>query len=103
MVLALTAATFGTGVSTVGIQMLTPPHLRAQATALYLLVANSIGLTAGPALVPLLTDHVYHNPNAINWAIAEVSAVASAIALVGFMLCRAPFAATARRQVELFG
>lgn len=64
-----------------GLMVVTPNQMRAQASALYYLVVNLIGLTAGPTGIALFTDHVFHNDAMLRYSILSVSAIAGALAL----------------------
>jgi MFS family permease len=48
------------------LQLITPPLLRGQISALYMVVVNFAGLALGPVLVALLTDYVFHSKAAID-------------------------------------
>lgn len=63
-------AAFPFGITFAAIAIVTPPHLRAQVAALFLLVTNLIGLALGPWLVGVLTDRVFHDEKAIGLALA---------------------------------
>lgn len=59
---------FGAGVAT--FPLITPNRMRAQVIAVYLLVANLLGYSAGPILIAALTDNVFSDPAAINLSLA---------------------------------
>jgi MFS family permease len=63
------------------IQDIVPNNMRGQAIALYLLVAGLLGIGFGPTSVALVTDHVFHDEQALRWALVMVSAPAVLIAL----------------------
>lgn len=67
------------------LQEITPPRMRAQVTALNGLMVNLIGAGIGPLIVGALTDHVFHDAQAIHWAITAAAAVACPTA-IGFYL-----------------
>ena len=46
--------------------LITPNRMRAQVLAVYLLVANLLGYSAGPTLIAWITDKVYADPKAIG-------------------------------------
>jgi len=75
---ALTIATFLSGsVAVLGplsLHMITPPGLRGGMTALFLLVANLIGIGVGPPLVALASAH-FTGPHRLGAAIALVCSV----------------------------
>ena len=70
------------GVIPAAIQRMMPNTMRAQATAVYLFVINIIGMGLGPTVVAVLTDHVFHDPKAVNYSLLIVSTGAFAIASV---------------------
>lgn len=88
------AMPFGCGTAT--LPLVTPNRLRAQVVAVYLLVANLLGLTLGPTGVGLLTDYVFKDPAMINVALAIAApALLLAGALVA-IIAVAPY----RRLIE---
>jgi MFS family permease len=86
VVLAAGTVPFGAGVST--FPLITPNRMRAQVIAVYLLIANLLGYSAGPILVAWLTDEVFADPAAIDTslAIAAPAIMAVGIALLAFAL-----------------
>jgi sugar phosphate permease len=72
-----TSAPFGVAPS--AIQQMTPPHLRGQASAVYLFVINLIGLGLGPTAVALVTDYVFANDNSVGYSLLIVTGTAHAI------------------------
>ncbi|QIB65112.1 spinster family MFS transporter [Kineobactrum salinum] len=74
IVFFLVAFPFGAGVA--ALQMATPPHFRAQVSAVYLFVNNLIGLALGPTAVALFTDYVFKDDNAVGLSIGVVGALA---------------------------
>ncbi|MGH8142510.1 MAG: MFS transporter [Steroidobacteraceae bacterium] len=65
-----------------GLMVVTPNQMRAQASALYYLVVNLIGLTAGPTGIALFTDHVFHNDALLRYSILSVSIIVGVLALL---------------------
>lgn len=77
---------FGTmpfGAGTAVIPIVAPPQLRAQLTAVYLLVANFVGQAGGPWMVAVLTDRVFGSPLAVG---RSLTIVAPALLLAGAAL-----------------
>jgi len=73
------------GVGPMALNQVTPNQYRATVSAVYLFVVNVLGLGIGPTLVPLLNDHVFHDPLKIRYSLIIVvfsAAVAAAILLV---------------------
>ncbi|MBI3792959.1 MAG: MFS transporter [Gemmatimonadetes bacterium] len=63
-------AAFPFGITFAATALVTPPHLRAQVAALFLLITNLVGLALGPWVVGLLTDRVFHDERAIGHSLA---------------------------------
>ena len=70
---------FGAGVST--FPLITPNRMRAQVIAVYLMVANMLGYSAGPLLIAWLTDSVFGAPEAIGQSLAIAPPVMMVIGL----------------------
>ncbi|HKY80810.1 MAG TPA: MFS transporter [Sphingobium sp.] len=66
------AIPFGLYMAT-SVQMVTPPHLRARASATALLAGNIASMTFGPTLVALLTNYVFEDPGKLGWSLAIVA------------------------------
>ncbi len=86
VVLVAGTVPFGAGVST--FPLITPNRMRAQVIAVYLLIANLVGYSAGPILIAALTDKVFGDPAAIDLslAIAAPAIMAVGIGLIGIAL-----------------
>ncbi len=52
-----------------------PNQMRGQISAIYVFLANIIGLGLGPTMVGVLTDHVFHNTQAIGYSLSVTSAI----------------------------
>jgi MFS family permease len=64
------------------VNAVTPNQIRAQVSAVYLFTVNFIGLGFGPALVPMISDYVLHDPMQIRWGLFFVVVTAGAIAAI---------------------
>lgn len=73
--------TFPFGLAPAAIQLLCPNHLRAQVSAIYILMINMIGLGMGPTLVAVLTDYYFGNGRDVGASLAIVGAVAGLLAV----------------------
>ena len=88
--LMLFPATVGTLAATAagltGLMIVTPNEMRAQASALYYLVVNLVGLTVGPTGIALFTDHVFRNDAMLRYSVLCIAALTGvvAIALLGY-------------------
>lgn len=63
------------GVSAASIQFITPPHLRGQMSALYVLLASVAGIGLGPTAVATLTDYAFGDERALYLSLAILSAI----------------------------
>ena len=70
-------AAFQGGIAGGALQLMTPNQMRAQVMAIYLFIANLIGLGLGPTVVAALTDFVF----------ADDAAIGKSLALCGAVLC----------------
>jgi MFS family permease len=77
-----TAFAFGAGATAVVI--LTPPRMRAQASAIYLLFVNMIGIGLAPFLTAALTQYVFEDNLAVGKSSAIVTGGAALIATALF-------------------
>ncbi len=75
MSLAVFFSAFQGGISGGTLQLMTPNRMRGQVMAVYLLVANLIGLGLGPTVLAATTDYVFGADEAIGQAIALCGAV----------------------------
>ncbi|KAA0975721.1 MFS transporter [Pseudomonas sp. ANT_H12B] len=79
---AMFFASFPMPASTAAMQILPPNQMRAQISALFLLISNLIGLGLGTTLVALLTDRLFHNPAMVGSSISLLDAFAIAFTLL---------------------
>lgn len=83
--LMLLPATVGTMAATAAgltaLMVITPNQMRAQASALYYLVVNLIGLTVGPTGIALFTDRVFRNDAMLRYSVLSVTCLAGAFAI----------------------
>ncbi|QAY94308.1 MFS transporter [Pseudomonas sp. ACM7] len=79
---AMFFASFPMPASTAAMQILPPNQMRAQISALFLLISNLIGLGLGTTLVALLTDRLFQNPAMVGSSISLLNAFAVAFTLL---------------------
>ncbi|MFM0160401.1 spinster family MFS transporter [Paraburkholderia sediminicola] len=82
LVIAMFFASFPMPTSTAAMQTLAPNQMRAQISAVFLLVSNLIALGIGTTLVALLTDKVFGSPKAVGSSMSIVNLVATLLAIV---------------------
>jgi len=76
---------------------LVPNAMRGQATALYLLIVNLIGLGIGPTAVALVTDKVFGYDAAIRYSLVIVPATAIILAEIFFVIGQRAYIPTQAR------
>lgn len=96
--LALWAANFfcamlGVGPANAAVQMITPNQMRGQIRAAYQFVFNVVGFGAGPFLVALFTDQVFHEDAALRYSLAAVGAIIGPLAALLTWYGMKPYAA----------
>jgi hypothetical protein len=80
----LPASIAGTAATACGLTALvtaTPNQVRGQASALYYLVVNILGLTVGPTGIALFTDYVFRDTLALRYSIACITVLAGVLAV----------------------
>ncbi|KMZ13169.1 Permease of the major facilitator superfamily [Candidatus Burkholderia humilis] len=100
LVAAMFFASFPLATSAAAMQTLAPNQMRAQISALFLLVSNLIGLGLGTTLVALVTDKVFGLPLAIGHSMTIVNAIATAFAAVLLFIGCRHFRASLAREAS---
>ena len=83
--------TFPQGTNIAALQLLTPNQMRAQVSAVFLLVTNVFGLGLGATMVALLTDYVFGAPELVNYSLAMASLLVGVPALICLILGLKPY------------
>lgn len=83
--------TFPQGTNVAAFQLITPNQMRAQVSAVFLLVTNVFGLGLGATMVALLTDYVFGAPALVNYSLALASVLVGVPALVCLILGLKPY------------
>lgn len=84
-------ASFGFGAAAAGVQEISPVPMRAQTSAVYLLVVNLLGQTLGPLFVATLTDYAFGDDMMIGRSLLIVTVVGLALAAAVFVPALRPF------------
>ena len=100
LVLAMFFASFPMPTSTAAMQTLAPNQMRAQISAVFLLVSNLIALGAGTTIVALITDKVFASPLAVGHSMAIVNLVASGLAAALLWIGCKQFRASLAREAS---
>lgn len=84
-------SSFAYGAAAAALQLVSPNHMRAQISALYLFMLNLIGIGLGPTLVAVLTDYFFKNENSVDSSIALAGGAAAIIGGLFLVLGRGAF------------
>ena len=96
-------AAFPWGSAPAAVQEVVPPAMRAQASAVYLLVINLLGLGLGPTVVAWITDSVFRSDAAVGRSLLVVTTVALALSSAILALGLASYRATRAKLVAQLG
>lgn len=86
------------GVAIAGLQQLVPANLRGQASAVYLLIVNLVGLGLGPTAVALCTDYLFADPKALGQSLLIACGGAQVLAALLLFAGLGPFRNSLARQ-----
>ena len=81
--------------------LITPNRMRAQVLAVYLLVANLLGYSAGPTLIAWITDKVYADPKAIGQSLGFAPPSVMIVGLILLALSIVPYRNLLKQQQGL--
>lgn len=98
-VLFVAALFFGSaygGLQAATVQALTPNRMRGQVGALYLTIANMVGLGLAPTGTAYMTEHLFGGPGEVGKSLALTTAISLSFAVVLLTLARKP----AGRRIE---
>ena len=62
--------------------MLAPNQLRAQISAVFLLISNLVAVGIGTTLVALITDKIFENPLMVGMSLSIVGTISCALAFI---------------------
>lgn len=88
------------GVSAAAIQEVTPNRYRARVTAVYYVVVSLVGLTFGPLVIAIATDHLFGHPTDIGKSLALTAFILGPLGGLLMISAIAPYkSAVAQRAV----
>jgi MFS family permease len=90
--LVCAAQAFPYGIAASSLTLVTPPEMRGQVIAVYLLISNLIGLTSGPLIVARLTDGYFGYDKAIGQSLALLPILTVPFALFCLYYCAPAYA-----------
>jgi MFS family permease len=95
--------TFPQGTNVAAFQLITPNEMRAQVSAVFLLITNVFGLGLGATTVALLTDYVFGAPERINDSLALMTALVAIPSLCLLTLGLKPYRASIEEAENWLG
>jgi MFS family permease len=91
-------ASISNALAPAALQLVTPGPLRAQVSAVWMLVLNLVTAGLGPTLVGLVTDRLFGNPLAVGQSMALINALCMPVAALALWFCMRPFRTAASRM-----
>jgi len=67
---------------------ITPSRLRARTFSVYAFIQSVLGMTLGPTLIALLTDHVFVDPSELPYSMVVVAIMAGVVGTLLIWSCR---------------
>ncbi len=96
LALAVFGLSIGQAAAPTAIQEIVPNDMRGQAIALYLLLGGLLGIGFGPTSVALVTDYVFKDDQALQYALVLVAVFAATLGLALTLTGLKPYARTAQ-------
>ncbi|MBL8549450.1 MAG: MFS transporter [Hyphomonadaceae bacterium] len=93
---ALFVASMYGGLQGAAVQSLTPNRMRGQVGAVYLTIANLVGLGLAPTMTALMTENVFGGPMGVGKSLATTVAISLTIAVILLTIALKPM----RQRVE---
>jgi MFS family permease len=88
------------GPQNAALQVITPNEMRAQISALAILIFNVVGFGIGPTFVASLTDFVFHDEHALRYALSLAALILSPLAALSIWWGMKPYGAAYARARE---
>ncbi len=84
--IALFFASFPLATSATAMQLASPPHMRAQVSAIFLFLNSIIGLAIGSFVIALITDYVFKSDLSVGWSVSIVCSISTLLS--GILIAR---------------
>jgi len=91
-------AAFPWGAATAATADVLPPRLRAQGTALYLLVVNLVSGALGPTAVAIATQRIFGGDAGLRYGLASATAAGMTLAILLLSAARQPYREAVTRR-----
>jgi len=75
--ISLFFASFPLATAATAMQLASPPHMRAQVSAIFLFLNSIIGLAIGSFVIALITDYVFKNDLSVGWSVSIVCSIST--------------------------
>jgi len=93
-------ASMSNALAPAALQLVTPGQMRAQISAVWMLVLNLVTAGLGPTLVGLVSDRVFGDPMAVGLSMTMINMLCMPIAIIALLFCMKPFREAASRLVQ---
>jgi MFS family permease len=93
-------ASFPLATSAAAMQIVSPPDMRAQISAMFLFLNSIFGLAVGGALIAMTTDYVFRNDNMVGVSVSLIGGAAAVAAALLLQSGLKPFAAMAASKQD---
>ncbi|MFT7528517.1 MAG: MFS family permease [Arenicella sp.] len=84
--ISLFFASFPLATSATAMQLASPPHMRAQVSAIFLFLNSIIGLAIGSFVIAIITDYVFQSDQAVGWSVSIVCSISTLLS--GVLIAR---------------
>ena len=91
-------ASFPLATSAAAMQIVSPPNMRAQISAIFLFLNSIVGLAVGGTLIAMTTDYVFRNDNMVGVSVSIIGGAAAIGAALLLRMGLKPFAELANRR-----
>jgi len=81
------------------LQLITPNAMRGRVTGGFMAAFTAVGMGAGPSIVAVLTDHVFHSEKLLGWSLMTVTLAFLSLAYVCLRLALRHVAALVRENL----
>ena len=98
---AMAAVNSPFGIAAGALPVITPPHMRAQIAAIYMLV-GALGMMIGPPLAGAFNEYLFPGPEGVRYSLITLTCMFGSIAAVCLWFCRRHYAVSMAQADERF-
>tara|TARA_A100001037_G_scaffold306511_1_gene352230 strand:- start:5660 stop:7003 length:1344 start_codon:yes stop_codon:yes gene_type:complete len=98
---AMAAVNSPFGIAAGALPVITPPHMRAQIAAIYMLV-GALGMMIGPPLAGAFNEYLFPGPEGVRYSLITLTCMFGSIAAACLWFCRRHYAVSMAQADERF-